>query len=47
MSCIDRCVGKFLAAQEKTGTQINNFNQAMAAMQQAAMQQQAAPPVAR
>ena len=48
MSCIDRCVGKFLAAQEKTGTQINEFNAKMAAMQQAAMQQQqAAPPAAR
>ena len=40
MSCVDRCVGKFLAAQENTGTQINNFNQTMAQMQPAQMQQQ-------
>ena len=39
MSCIDRCVGKFLATQEKAGTKIADFNTQMQAMQMAAMQQ--------
>lgn len=42
MTCVDRCVAKYLAAQEKVGIVLQKANEAQAAQQQAMMEMQAA-----
>ena len=42
MSCTDRCVAKYLAAQEKVGVVLQQANEAQAAQQKAMMEMQAA-----
>ena len=34
MACIDRCVGKYMQAQEKVGEVLNNFEKLMKAQEQ-------------
>ena len=41
MSCSDRCVGKYLEAQEKIGIVLQKANEAQAAQQQQMMEMQA------
>lgn len=41
MSCADRCVGKYLEAQEKVGLILQQANEAQAAQQKSMMEMQA------
>ena len=38
MACVDRCVGKYMQAQEVVGGVLNNFEQQMKAQEQAKQQ---------
>lgn len=42
MSCADRCVGKYLEAQEKIGVVLNKANEEQAKLQQSAQEMQQA-----
>ncbi len=43
LSCVDRCVGKYMQAQEKVGYVLNNLEKQMLAQQQLQQQQQGQP----